>query len=334
MNRTARAFLIAVGIAAVAIVAFWVTKNSFTTSRGTIIIAEGTQPVAAPVYVAYAKGYFIAQGLDVELASFPTGKLSLDALLGGKAHFATVAETPIMHASFKNQPIKIVTTMHWSRQNTFCIASKEQGIQAPSDLKGKIVAVPFGTNAEYGLSAFLSKHGLAPSDLKLINLSPPEMIGPITNGDVAAVVAWQPHGGRCEKALGEKSIRFSFDEVYEETYNLVTSTEITRTKKAMVIKVLRALSQAITFMAEKPKEAIDIVAQRISMENAELASLWHIYDFGLNLRSTLIDTLLSEGKWAVESGHQAGAVPDMLNIVSAEALRLVKPEAVDLPRPK
>ena len=294
-------------------------------------IAEGTQPIAAPVYIADAKGFFKDEGVDVKLISFPTGKLCLDAVIGGNADFATVAETPIMHASFKNQPIKIVATMHRSRQNTICIARKDMGVNSVGDLKGKTIGVPLGTNAEYGISALLEKNGLLPSDVKLINLSPPEMIGPISNRELAAVTAWQPHAGRCEKAVGENGIRLSLEDVYEETYNLVTSTKMAEVQTDTTAKVLKALERGVAFMRENRDESIDIVSKRIGMEKAELERLWPIYNFGLDLRQSLVDTMTAQGKWAVARGHQSGAIPEMKSVISAKALITVDLNAVDEP---
>lgn len=297
-----------------------------------LVIAEGTQPIAAPIYVAAAEGFFREQGLDVDLAAFPTGKLCLDALLGGKADFATVAETPIMHAMFKNQPIRIVATIHRSRRNTFCIARIDRGIKSPKDLRGKTIAVPFGTNAEFGLAAFLAKYGILPTELKFINLTPPEMPGTLTRGDVDAVVAWQPHAGRCEKALGQNAISFSFAEVYEETYNLVTSTQTAQEKSEIVMKLLTAVDRATSYIATNRDGAINIVAGRIGMDQKELGQLWPIYNFGLDLRESSVKLLTEEGKWAVERGHQSGTVPDMATVLSGTALRSVKPKSVDLPQ--
>lgn len=42
---------------------------------------------------------FFAEGLDVVLHKYPTGKLALDGLLAGEIDVATVAETPVMFNS-------------------------------------------------------------------------------------------------------------------------------------------------------------------------------------------------------------------------------------------
>lgn len=49
-----------------------------------LVIAEGTQPVAAPVYVANEKHFWKDIGLNVELVSFTSGRLCLDAILGAR----------------------------------------------------------------------------------------------------------------------------------------------------------------------------------------------------------------------------------------------------------
>lgn len=301
---------------------------------GKVTFAEGTQPIAAPVYVAYFKGYFKDEGLDVDLLGFPTGKLCLDALIGGKADFATAAETPVMFAAFKNLPIKIVATIQRSRENTFCIAKKNQGVHNVADLKGKTVAVPLGTNAEYGFAALLSASKLSLKDLKIVNLRPPEMIGAIADDDIAAVVAWQPHAGRCERALGSNGSRLSFDKVYEETYNIVCKTTTTTQKQQQIVKILSALKRATDYIRSNREDAISIVAKRINMNSKELDQLWPIYHFELNLRSSLLKTMTSEAKWAIESGNATDPIPNMQNMISSASLQLVDSGSVDTIRPK
>ena len=272
---------------------------------------------------------FSEEGVDVTLVSFPTGKLCLDAVIGGNADIATVAGTPIMHAAFANQPIALVATIHRSRENTFVVARKDRGISSPGDLKGKTVGVPFGTNAEYALDAFLTKQAVRRGDLKLINLSPPEMIGPLTRGDVTAVAAWEPHAGRSLRALGPNGVRFSFADVYEETYNLVTRSALVALRLETLAKVLKAVDRAVAYMKEHPDEAIDIVARRIGMEKDELTTIWPIYRFGVDLRASLVEMLTAQARGASERGQQSGPIPDMRAVVNGAPLRRVSPQLVD-----
>lgn len=330
MNSRLAIGAVALLLALVLAFTLWPKQKSPDSTK--VVIAEGNQPIAAPVYVAFSKGFFKEEGLNVELASFPTGKLCLDAVIGGKADFATAAETPIMHAAFKAIPIRIVATMHRSRFNTYLVARKDSDpTNDIAGLKGQAIGVPIGTNAEYALAAFLAKHSLPPGQFKIINLSPPEMIGPLARGDVAAVVGWQPHIGRSERALKDNSLRFSLDEVYEETYNIVASSETTDGKPEVVTKILKALDRAIAYMNDNPADAIKIVSERIGMDSDELDQLWTIYHFGLDLRESLVETLVSEGNWAIESGHQQGHLPEMRSLISPKALRSFKPNAVEIP---
>jgi len=309
-----RILLISAVIVAIGVLAFLLGRTPSDDLSGKIIIAEGSQPIAAPIYVAYAKGYFKEEGLNVELLSFPTGKLCLDALIGGKADFATAAETPIMHATFAKQPVKIVATIHRAEENTFCVARKSKGINAPNDLKGKTIAIPIGTNAEYGFYAFLNSQGIKANEVKLLNLSPPEMIGPFSKGNVDAVVGWQPHIGRCEASAGKDTVVFSFKNVYQETYNLVTNNLLAEEKQEITVKVLKALDKAIQFMQADSSESIRIVATRLGMDTAELTKLWPIYHFGLDLKPKLVETMEKEGQWAIEQGqHNSKDKPDNMS---------------------
>jgi ABC-type nitrate/sulfonate/bicarbonate transport system substrate-binding protein len=319
--------LIAAAILAVVALAYLLTNKS-TTTDGKITIAEGSQPIAALIYIANEKGYFKDEGLNVELKPFATGKLCLDAVIGGGADYATVAETPIMHAAFSDQPIKVVATIHRAKENTFCIANKTKGINTPADLKGKTIAVPIGTNAEYALSKFLTANGLKSSDIKKVNLSPPEMIGPIAKGNVDAVVAWQPHIGRCEAALGKDGMRFSFASLYTETYNLVTNRILAEDKSDVTVKILKALDRANNFLHANPEESIGIVARRLGMDRVELEKIWPIYNFGLDLKPSLIDVLESEAQWAVDEGQHDKKDILMKNFVSTTALRKVLKDSV------
>ena len=111
--------------------------------RGQITIAVSPWPASAAIFVANEKGHFRDEGLDVVLQSHASGHLALDAVLTGKADFATAAETPIARAAINGKPLAITATLSTVDRAMLVIARRDRNIKGPDDLKGKKVATPF-----------------------------------------------------------------------------------------------------------------------------------------------------------------------------------------------
>lgn len=295
-----------------------------------IILAEGMQPIVAPVYIADAKGFFKEQKLDVQLVPFSKGKLCLDAVLGGQAQVGTVAETPLMHVGFQKQPVAILATMESATKNTKCVARKDRGIQKAADVKGRKIGVPVGGNAEYFMDALLQKNGLSRSDISVVNLNPPEMVGAIVRGDIDVGCAFEPYISRTEKQLGDKAIVFTDEALYRETFNVVSMKNWAEKNPETAQRLLRALVQATQFIESNRDEAVKIVAGRVQMEPAELSSIWDNYTFKITLDQSLMDALASQAEWAIASKTQSGPAPDYSYMFYTEPLRAVAPTAVSI----
>ena len=108
---------------------------------GTVVYSEkidlAINPIAnsALVFIAEEKGYFTEQGLKINYHNFPTGKLALDALIGGGADIATTADVPIALAGLADQKISAIATIEYSTDNIQVVARKDAGIRLPKDLK-------------------------------------------------------------------------------------------------------------------------------------------------------------------------------------------------------
>jgi ABC-type nitrate/sulfonate/bicarbonate transport system substrate-binding protein len=306
-------------------------EEKYTGPVETIVIAEGQQPIAGPVYVAYENGYFKEQGLEVTLQPHPSGKACLNAVLENQADFGTVAETPIVDSAISGQEICILSTIHNSDENTMVVGRKDSGISQINDLKEKNIGVSKGTNGEFFLSQFLLFNSISEEEINVVDVKPGDMVNSLMNKEVDAVATWHPHISNLQERLGDNNVSFENGGIYTETYNLVGLKKNIETNPDITKRVVIALVKAEKFIQEQPEESQQIIARSINMDLEQLKRLWHIYTFQISLEQTLVITLESETKWSIKNGLN-GATESLnyLDYIYFDALEEVKPEAVTI----
>ena len=294
-----------------------------------ITIAEGTQPIAGPVYVAFAKGYFKKEGLDVTLQAHMSGKACLDAVIAGKADLGTVAETPIMYAALRGEKTYTIATIHSANANTVVVGRKDRGILAPGDLLGKKIGVTAGTNGAFFLDSFLISHGILGNAIETVDLRPEEMYDALTTEIVDAVATWNPHVIKLQRALGDRAVTFSDRTIYTETFNIVGMQASVAQHPETVKKVLRALIRAEDLIQKNQEESVNIIAEHIKMDRTLLGDLWAIYNFQIELDQSLIITLENQARWAIQKKLTVSReIPNYLDFLYPNALEEVKPEVM------
>ena len=298
-----------------------------------ITIAYSSIPHTALFHIAFAKGFFSAEGLDVTAQPHEFGKLALNSLLEGKADLATPADTPIMFAVTGGKSIYVIAMIATSNKATAIIARKDRGIIVPSDLRGKRIGIVRRTTAEFFMDSFLSTRGIDRKEVKVVDLTPNEMPNALARGRVDAVSTWNPVLKNAQKALGDNAIVFYDENIYSDIFCIAAWQEFVKKHPEAVRKVLRALIRAEAFMKQNHEESRRLIAEFIKVDETILDELWNSFDFRVTLDQTLVVSLEDQTRWALRNKLIDGtAMPNYLDFIYFDGLNSVKPEAVKIIR--
>lgn len=297
-----------------------------------ITLAVNKTIYSGPIYVALAKDYWRQEGLDVTVKEFAAGRFCLEAVLSGAAHLGTVADIPLSLAGINKQKFYIIATMTWGDGDVKIIARKDRGISSPLDLKGKKVAILFGTSSEFYLKQFLQKYSVNSKELKIINMRLEDMPTALLRGDVDAVTLWEPFGYYVKKELGDKAVIFIERGIYNVPHNIVATQEFVTKNQKTINAILRALLRTEEFIKENHAEAVQIIAKATDLDPEVMEEIWGNYRFGPTLDKILIEQLNAVAQWAIESGTapREAEIPDYRNFIYLDALKELKPRNVNL----
>ena len=298
-----------------------------------VTIAYSTLPYAALAQIAQVRDFYRQEGLDATPQLHSHGKVALDAVLAGKADFATVAETPVMLSIMNGGDLSILATIHVSKKSHAIVARKDRGVVAPGDLKGRRVGATLGTSGDFFLDAFLLSREIPRRDVEVVDLKPQEIVHAFIKGDVDAVATWAPFLMQIQKEAGERGGSFYDDDIYTLMFTIVSTPEFAAKNPEKVRKMLRALLRSEEFAHRNPAEAQRLVADFNGIDPDTLEHIWSFSTFRVTLDQALVLALEDESRWAIQNRLTSRkTIPNYLDFMHLDGLHSVKPDAVGILR--
>jgi len=264
-----------------------------------IAVGEGIALQWGQFYVADHYNTWKEQGLGTKVTTFASGRLVLDAVLGGGVLIGTAAETPVVFAALNGLPVRIIATLN--RFEPFDLVGIKE-IKTGKDMKGRKIGVTQGTNAHYFFSKILASAGLSASDVISVNLSPADFVSSLANGSIDAFVWTEPHVSQA-MSMGEGKFHVvQFPNLYFGYSAVITLQNTIDKEPQILVKALRALQSADRMIAKDANAAADLTADRIKLDPKVAREYWPRVHFGMALtKDEIVRELESQARWAIES---------------------------------
>lgn len=180
---------------------------SFETPEDAIDVTIGYTPISifAPMFVAYERGYFADEGLNVSLQALPGGSDMVVHTATGEFDAGIGGIGPAYwNAAAQELPVTIIAPGHMegSPVASPLMISKEAcesgEITRISDLEGKKVAVNAPGATEIWLDTALRTDGLTIEDIDLQYMAFPDAVAALDSGSITASIIGEPLATKAE----------------------------------------------------------------------------------------------------------------------------------------
>jgi ABC-type nitrate/sulfonate/bicarbonate transport system substrate-binding protein len=292
------------------------------------------QPTDALPILAYEKGFFKQEGLDVRFKSYPSGKRALkEGLLSNAVDVIASTEIPVVMALLENNALTILASAATADNVNRIIARSDRGIQSASDLAGKKIATQKASAVHYFLFLFLQNQPIDTGTVSLSFMKAELLPGALASGSIDAFSMREPYISYARELLDNKTITFEMPGLYVQAELLLSTRKFSREHPGVIRKLLKALVRAEAYAKENREDAIRTVATVLGIKPDIYASQWKVLDLRVRLDQSLLTLLESQSRWAIENRMTpAKEVPNFLDAIDMEDMMQVKPDAVTIIR--
>ncbi len=151
------------------------------------------QGIYNPWKVAIDKNTFErATGYDIEWRKFDSGGAVINALASGEVQIGVAGSSPIAAGVSRGLPLELFWILEDINAAEALVVHKDSGINAPRDLFGKRIGVPFASTTHFHMLFALQQFGIHPRRVRIVNMQPNQIAASWPRHAIDAAFVWDP----------------------------------------------------------------------------------------------------------------------------------------------
>src|SRR5947209_2501130 len=201
----------------------------------------------APFYYGKEKGFYAAEGIDLDIQEGRGSAVTTQAVAAGSATFGYVDVPTMMRAAIRGAPVTAVGVLVQVNPMS-AMGFVDKNIRKPDDIKGKTVAVTPGDSMSQIWPLFLRKTGLKESDFQTVSGDATTKLNAVINGRADLLLGYvMDQSMRIKDATGKDvyPIKFADYGINLISSGIITRTELLRDNPELVRRFMRASTRAV-----------------------------------------------------------------------------------------
>lgn len=260
--------------------------------RTKLRLAYGAKIHYGPQIIALKKGYFAAQGLDVEGKTVQAGIQAAEAMTSGSADVGVMGDAPAVIALASGMPLRLVASYGGGEKMHRLVAAAGSRIHKPADLTGKRVAVQMGSSTHGAFLLFLSKHKVDVKRLQLVPLDPADMPEAMASRQIDAAVGSEPWPSNIEdRVKGSYDVATLSGLGNNFPLVMLVTERYAKEHPEAVVAALKATRQATDLMHREPTQAAGLISAATGVPAAKEQKVMQTLAWGVVLDKATLNSL-------------------------------------------
>jgi taurine transport system substrate-binding protein len=258
----------------------------FAGSASAADVKIGFQLTYTPIKAQFEAIRNGALGKSVEFIQFNSGGDVINAMASGAIDISLNGSSPTAAGFSRGVDLQVIYIYDNINDAEALIVRDGSGIVAPQDLKGKKIAVPFGSTTHFHMMFALEQFGIDPKSLDVLDMSPPDMTAAWERGDIDGAFVWDPALGKM-KSNGHILISSGdLSNWGKATFDaMVARSEFTKANPEFTCKFIKMVAEADADYRANPAsygpgtEKAMAIAKVVGGDDKQVGGVLALYDF-------------------------------------------------------
>jgi len=240
---------------------------------------------ATPMQLVAASDELAKQtGWKVEWRKFNSGAEVIAAMASGDVKLSELGSSPIAIGATQGVELQLFMISDAIGSAEALVARNGSGIEKVEDLKGKTVGVPLGSTSHFSLMGALENAGVAASSVKVVGMSPDQIVAAWSQNQIDAAFIWDPAQSKLRQ--NGKFIIDAGQVTGKPTYDgWVVNTKFGKDHRDFVVAFVKAIAKADQAYTSNPaawtadSAAVKTLAERAGAKPEEVPEILKGYGF-------------------------------------------------------